>query len=85
VEDAAVGASGTSGAIAAGKNMRKHIIQVSTYHMVILMLFNQKESWTYDVSTDAVRNERNLYSIAVPTAYHARVSENIGPFAPIST
>lgn len=49
-EEGGVGASGSSGAIAAGKGMRKHIIQVSTYHMVILMLFNNKDSWTYEVN-----------------------------------
>ena len=52
-EDSNVGSSsagGGGGAMSAGKGIRKHIIQVSTYHMVILMLFNNKESWTYDVS-----------------------------------
>ncbi len=29
---------------------RKHTLQVSTYQMVILMLFNTKESWTFEVS-----------------------------------
>lgn len=28
--------------------VRKHIIQVSTYQMCILMLFNTRESWTYE-------------------------------------
>ncbi|CAF4374138.1 unnamed protein product, partial [Adineta steineri] len=28
---------------------RKHTLQVSTYQMVILMLFNTKESWTFEV------------------------------------
>jgi cullin 3 len=29
---------------------RKHTLQVSTYQMVILMLFNAKECWTFEVS-----------------------------------
>ena len=50
-EDSSAAAStSSSGAISAGKGMRKHIIQVSTYQMVILMLFNNKDAWTYDVS-----------------------------------
>jgi cullin 3 len=28
---------------------RKHTLQVSTYQMVILMLFNTKESWSFEV------------------------------------
>ena len=28
---------------------KKHIIQVSTYQMVVLMLFNKRESWSYEV------------------------------------
>ena len=28
---------------------RKHTLQVSTYQMVILMLFNTKESWSVEV------------------------------------
>lgn len=55
-EDGGVGASGSSGAIVAGKGMRKHIIQVSTYHMVILMLFNNKDSWTYE----EIKNETDI-------------------------
>ena len=30
---------------------RKHILQVSTYQMVILMLFSTKDKWTFEVST----------------------------------
>jgi cullin 3 len=36
--------------------VRKHIIQVSTYHMVILMLFNHRESWTYE----EIKNETDI-------------------------
>ena len=44
-----------SGASAMGSamrlpNPRKHIIQVSTYQMVVLMLFNNCERLTYEVS-----------------------------------
>jgi cullin 3 len=31
---------------------RKHTLQVSTYQMVILMLFNTKESWSFEVKDD---------------------------------
>jgi len=44
-EDGAASVSGKAGLL------RKHIIQVSTYHMVILMLFNNKVSWTYEVGS----------------------------------
>ena len=44
VEDDLTCADGTT-KIAA----RKHIIQVSTYQMVVLMLFNNREKWTYEV------------------------------------
>ncbi|CAD5111560.1 DgyrCDS859 [Dimorphilus gyrociliatus] len=34
---------------ALGKSaIRKHIIQVSTYQMVVLMLFNERDAWTFD-------------------------------------
>ena len=31
-------------------NMKKHIIQVSTYQMCVLLLFNKKEKVTFEVS-----------------------------------
>lgn len=31
-------------------NTRKHIIQVSTYQMCVLMLFNNRDKLTYEVS-----------------------------------
>lgn len=31
-------------------NTRKHIIQVSTYQMCVLMLFNKRDKLTYEVS-----------------------------------
>ena len=30
---------------------RKHILQVSTYQMVVLMLFSNKDKWTFEVFT----------------------------------
>ncbi|KAI0215942.1 Cullin-3-A [Lamellibrachia satsuma] len=40
---------------------RKHIIQVSTFQMVILMLFNNKDKWTYEeVKTETDVPERDL-------------------------
>jgi len=41
--------NGSSSSIGGVKSARKHIIQVSTYHMVILMLFNHRDTWTYEV------------------------------------
>jgi hypothetical protein len=35
---------------AGGSGVRRHILQVSTYQMVVLMLFNTRDSWTYEVS-----------------------------------
>ena len=37
------------GAGAGSKEPRKHIMQVSTYQMCILMLFNMSEKWTFEV------------------------------------
>ena len=34
-------------------NTRKHIIQVSTYQMCVLMLFNKREKLTYEVSVNS--------------------------------
>jgi len=44
-----VNGNGSSCSVTAVKGVRKHIIQVSTYHMVILMLFNHRDAWTYEV------------------------------------
>ena len=52
-EDAAAGSS--------SRGPRKHIIQVSTYQMVILMLFNKRDKWTYEeVKTESDIPERDL-------------------------
>ena len=40
--------NGSSCSVTTAKGVRKHIIQVSTYHMVILMLFNNRDTWTYE-------------------------------------
>jgi len=47
-----VNGNGSSSSIGSAKGVRKHIIQVSTYHMVILMLFNYRDTWTYEVHFD---------------------------------
>jgi len=44
-----INGNGSTCSAAAAKGVRRHIIQVSTYHMVILMLFNHRETWTYEV------------------------------------
>jgi len=43
-----VGAVGAVGAVGKPQGTRKHIIQVSTYQMVILMLFNTRDKLTYE-------------------------------------
>ncbi|ESN98219.1 hypothetical protein HELRODRAFT_84693 [Helobdella robusta] len=47
-----------SGAVAQGKSggLRKHILQVSTYQMVVLMLFNSRDVWTYE----EIKNETDI-------------------------
>lgn len=39
-----------SGPASSAKGIRKHILQVSTYQMCILVLFNLREKWTFEVS-----------------------------------
>ncbi|NXD63793.1 CUL3 protein, partial [Eolophus roseicapillus] len=41
---------GVGGAQVTGSNTRKHILQVSTFQMTILMLFNNREKYTFEVS-----------------------------------
>ena len=65
-----IGAS--AGAVPKG-GPRKHIISVSTYQMVILMLFNSREKLTYEVSKKesfaAVSQERNhLRNVILPSS-----------------
>ena len=43
---------------------RKHIIQVSTYQMVILMLFNARDRLTYEVCSFDVFCVRSVISIS---------------------
>lgn len=49
-------AAGEEGAACSSKGPRKHIIQVSTYQMVILMLFNNRDKWTYE----EIKNETDI-------------------------
>lgn len=42
---------GVGGAQVTGSNTRKHILQVSTFQMTILMLFNNREKCTFEVRT----------------------------------
>jgi hypothetical protein len=50
-----------SGAASSSKpaGPRKHILQVSTYQMCILLLFNNRDKWTYEVGLN-VKNEGKL-------------------------
>lgn len=41
---------GVGGAQVTGSNTRKHILQVSTFQMTILMLFNNREKFTFEVN-----------------------------------
>jgi hypothetical protein len=34
---------------AGGRTIKRHIIQASTYQMCVLMLFNKRPTWTYEV------------------------------------
>ena len=45
---------------------RKHILQVSTYQMVILMLFSNKEKWTFEVSSFHIIAILNYFHIYFP-------------------
>ncbi|GAB5576045.1 cullin-3 isoform X2 [Prionailurus iriomotensis] len=40
---------GVGGAQVTGSNTRKHILQVSTFQMTILMLFNNREKYTFEI------------------------------------
>ncbi|KAH9488998.1 Cullin-3B [Bulinus truncatus] len=59
-----------SGPASSAKGIRKHILQVSTYQMCVLVLFNIKEKWTFEEiknETDMPEKEltRALQSLAV--------------------
>ncbi|KAK0060948.1 cullin-3-B [Biomphalaria pfeifferi] len=59
-----------SGPASSAKGIRKHILQVSTYQMCVLVLFNIKEKWTFEEiknETDMPEREltRALQSLAV--------------------
>ncbi|CAF0923855.1 unnamed protein product [Didymodactylos carnosus] len=48
---------------------RKHTLQVSTYQMVILMLFNTKETWTFEeIQHETDINEKDLQRSLLPLA-----------------
>ena len=49
-EDSQAIASSSVTSSTPSSSSRKHILQVSTYQMVVLMLFSNKEKWSYDVS-----------------------------------
>lgn len=39
-----------SGPASSAKGVRRHILQVSTYQMCVLVLFNIRDKWTFEVS-----------------------------------
>lgn len=45
-------AATSSSSNSSNQSYRKHILQVSTYQMVVLMLFSNKEKWTFEVLCD---------------------------------
>ncbi|CAF1245449.1 unnamed protein product [Didymodactylos carnosus] len=48
---------------------RKHTLQVSTYQMVIIMLFNSKETWTFEeIHHETDINEKDLQRSLLPLA-----------------
>ena len=52
---------GASGALVVAGGPRKHIIQVSTYQMCILMLFNSRDKLTYEeIQSETDIPERDL-------------------------
>lgn len=51
---------GVGGAQVTGSNTRKHILQVSTFQMTILMLFNNREKYTFEVWVGYI-NFKHLY------------------------
>jgi hypothetical protein len=53
------------GAGASSKEPRKHIMQVSTYQMCILMLFNKSEKWTFEVVISGCRYFHKGHAILV--------------------
>lgn len=50
---------GVGGAQVTGSNTRKHILQVSTFQMTILMLFNNREKSTFEVSSNTCARTQN--------------------------
>jgi len=59
-----------SGPASSAKGIRKHILQVSTYQMCVLVLFNMRDKWTFEEiknETDMPEREltRALQSLAV--------------------
>lgn len=54
----------SSSTSSSSQSCRKHILQVSTYQMVVLMLFSNKEKWTFEVKTKTllvVMNKQDFF------------------------
>lgn len=52
---------GVGGAQVTGSNTRKHILQVSTFQMTILMLFNNREKYTFEVWVSYINFNQLFY------------------------
>lgn len=65
------------GAGAGSKEPRKHIMQVSTYQMCILMLFNMSEKWTFEeIKNETDIQERDLIR-AIQSLSVGKVSQRV--------
>lgn len=65
------------GAGAGSKEPRKHIMQVSTYQMCILMLFNKSEKWTFEeIKNETDIQERDLIR-AIQSLSVGKVSQRV--------
>ena len=36
-------------------SLKRHVLQVSTYQMCVLMLFNNRAEWTFEVTNVCIR------------------------------
>lgn len=60
-EDEEGGKDGASSSVSVGTSPRKHIIQVSTYQMCVLMLFNKRERLSYEeIESETAIPEKDL-------------------------
>ena len=61
-EDAGAAADSTTCSVDKFPAQRKHILQVSTYQMCILLLFNNQDKWTFEVCNLDCIADQPIYS-----------------------